>query len=273
MIFIIICHFLDNCKVMIYDRVYKKVGEVMKNEITTITKKITYQESDFTGQYRLANLFSTLADLATINALQTKIWQEELQQVYGWILVKQTLRLHKPVMINDALTISTRAGKSSRIQFTRLYDIQDENQMYIGGVYSSWTFIDIQKRKIVRPDKVGIVIPEIEEYHHEVEAYQEIKEDISLSCKATRKVVYSDIDVNLHMNNYRYIEWAMDVMDYTVFKTHYISETSMVFKKEMAPNTVANILYGEKDGYFKVQISSEDGSTTYFEMGGYFTKI
>jgi acyl-ACP thioesterase len=245
----------------------------MKNEITIINKKITYQESDFVGQYRLANLFSTLADLATLNALQTNIWQENLQQRYGWILTKQTLRLHKPILINDVLNISTRANKSSRIQFTRMYDIHDVNDICIGGVYSSWTFIDIEKRKIIRPNKVGITLPEIEEHSHAVEAYEEIKKDIPLTCKAIRQVVYSDIDVNLHMNNYRYIEWAMDVMDYTLFNTYYISEVSMVFKKEMAPSTVAKILYGAQDNYFKVRIVSEDEETMYFEMGGYLTTV
>ncbi|MFV0394811.1 MAG: acyl-[acyl-carrier-protein] thioesterase [Coprobacillaceae bacterium] len=245
----------------------------MKNEETIIKKKITYQESDFTGQYRLANLFSTLSDLATLNALQVNIWKEELQLQYGWILTKQTMKLNRPIEINEEIKFSTRAGKSSRIQFTRLYDFYDSENKSIGGVYSTWTFIDIHKRRIVRPDKVGIVIPEVEEHQHAVDGYQEIESDIPMLCKAKREVVYSDIDVNQHMNNYRYIEWSMDVIDYKIFETHYISEVSMAFKKEMAPGTKAKVLYGEKDNYFKVRIVSENEEIVYFEIGGYFKEM
>lgn len=245
----------------------------MKNEETIVKKKITYQESDFVGHLRLANLFSTLSDLATINALQVGIWKEELQQQYGWILTKQTMKLNTPMAINEEISFSTRAGSCSRIQFTRLYDFYNENKNPIGGVYSTWTLIDIHKRRIVRPDKVGITIPEIEKHPHFVDTYQEIKEDIEILCHDERKVVYSDIDINQHMNNYRYIEWAMDVMDYKKFITHYISEVSMTFKKEMAPNTIAKILYGQKDNYFRVQIVSQDENIVHFEMGGYFQEL
>lgn len=245
----------------------------MKNEETVLKKKITYQESDFVGHFRLANLFSTLSDLATINALEIGIWKEELQLQYGWILTKQTMKLNKPMKINEDILFSTRAGNSSRIQFSRMYDFYDEDKVPIGGVHSTWTIIDIHKRRIVRPDKIGIVIPEIEEHSHYVEAYEEIKEDIELTSLKERTVVYSDIDVNQHMNNYRYIEWAMDVMDYKKFITHYISEVSMIFKKEMAPETKAKVLYGERENYFKVQIVSQDENIVHFEMGGCFKEL
>ena len=260
---------------MIYYLVINKVRKtekIMKNEESLITKKITYQESDFVGYYRLANLFSTLSDLATKNGRLTGIWQEELEGRYGWILTKQTIKLFRPIKINEEVTFTTRAGKSSRIKFTRLYDIFDSHGICIGGVYSTWTFIDIQKRKIIRPEIVGVNIPEIEEHKHAVEKYEEIKNTVDLELVAERVVSYSDLDINQHMNNYRYLEWALDVMDCKLFNTYYISEASVNFKKEMLVGTKAKIFYGINDLYFKVRIVSEDNSTEHFEMGGYLRK-
>lgn len=244
----------------------------MKNEESIITKKITYQESDFVGHYRLANLFSTLSNLATKNAVQTGIWQEELESKYGWILVKQTIKLDRPIKINEEITFSTRAGKSSRVKFTRLYDIFDSAGACIGGVYSTWTLIDIHKRKIIRPETVGVNIPKIEEYKHAVEKYEEIKDTVTMELVAERIVTYSDLDINQHMNNHRYLEWALDVMDCNLFNTYYICEASVQFKKEMLAHTKAKIFYGINDLYFKVRITSEDNSIEYFEMGGHLRK-
>lgn len=245
----------------------------MKNEKTVIEKRITYQESDHKGHYRLSNLISVLSDLATLNALEIQIWDTALDGQYGWILTKQTLRLHRPIESGETISLSTQAGKASRIQFTRLYDFYDENESVVGGGYSAWTFIDLQRRRIVRPDKVGIVIPEITEHTHTVNDYVAIEKEMEMEEMGRRKVSYSDIDVNLHMNNSRYIEWALDVMDISIFDTYYISEVSMLYKKEMAPETEAIILSGKKDEYFKVQLVSLDKDIVYFELGGRLTPI
>lgn len=245
----------------------------MENLETKIKKNILYQESDYCGHYRLSEMFSILSDLATKNATEIGIWKEEFEGIYGWVLVKQTLKLQRPIKIGEAIYLSTRAGKSSKIQFVRQYDIQDNNDHFIGGVYSVWTLLDLHQRRIVRPDKVGMDIPGIKHYEHYVSSYQEVDTAIDVSFVMERKVVYSDLDVNQHMNNYRYIEWALDVFDYTAFKEYFITELSMVYKKELAPNTNVKILFGQKDNAFKVVFVSEDEQTIHFELSGLLSKI
>lgn len=244
----------------------------MKNEETVLEKTVQYQEVDYVGNYRLANLFSTLADLATNNAAQIGIWKKEYQGRYGWVLAKQTLVLKRPIKINELIYLSTRAAESKRVQFIRYYQLKDSMHENIGCIYSLWTLLDLEKRKITRPDKIGIKMPEIEEYSYQLKEYKEIRNDIDVAYKMSKEVLYSDVDVNQHMNNYRYIEWAIDLIEYDVFKDCFINELSMVFKKEMTPHTKAKLYYGQKDNYFKVIIKSEDENVIYFEMGGYLNK-
>lgn len=244
----------------------------MENLETKIKKSILYQESDYCGHYRLSEMFSILSDLATQNATEIGIWKEEYENIYGWVLVKQTMQLHRPIKIGENIFLSTRADKSSKIQFVRQYDIQDNNDHYIGGVYSVWALIDLNRRRIVRPDKVGMDIPEIKHYEHYVSFYKEVDTSIEVSFVMERKVVYSDLDVNQHMNNYRYIEWALDIFDYTIFKDYFITELSMVYKKELAPNTNVKIYFGKKDDRFRVTFISEDEQTVHFELSGILSK-
>ncbi|WRK53301.1 thioesterase [Coprobacillaceae bacterium CR2/5/TPMF4] len=46
-----------------------------------------------------------------------------------------------------------------------------------------------------------------------------------------RQVLYSDVDVNQHMNNSRYIEWALDAIAMEVFDNKYFSEVSVFLKR------------------------------------------
>ena len=72
---------------------------------------------------------------------------------------KQTVKLKRPLLVGEELIVSTRAKGERKIQYFRTYDLKINDEV-VGGIYSIWTLIDIEKRRIVRPQKVGITIPE-----------------------------------------------------------------------------------------------------------------
>lgn len=244
----------------------------MKNKETIIKKKVQYQESDYCGKYSIPSLIATLSDLATQNAIEIGIWKEELENKYGWILLKQTIKMERAITMGEEIYLSTRAGKSSKIQFTRQYDIFDINKKEIGGVYSVWALIDLSLRSLARPDKTGMEIPTIEQFPHYIEEYTKINQEIAVEPVMTRTVLYSDLDVNQHMTNHRYIEWALDVLEYTEFKDNYISELTMQYRQELSPNTKVNLHYGKVNEQFRVVIYNEDNTIIHYEVSGILTK-
>ena len=147
--------------------------------------------------------------------------------------------------------------------------VEDENGDEIASVYSLWTLIDLEKRRITKPDKAGIIMPEIKSYDYTIEEYHEIIKELPLDYVMERQVLYSDVDVNQHMNNSRYIEWAFDAVGIRIFEQHYFKEVSILYKQEMAPGTIAKIYRYFDDKYVKVVFKSIDDSVIYFEMGGY----
>ena len=241
----------------------------MENLLSSLEVKVTYQETDYCGNYRMSTLVSQLSDLATENAIKVGIWKPSLGANYGFVLAKKTIILKRPIKIDEQIKLYTRAAGRKRIQFIRNYWIEDEQGNEIAAIYSLWTLIDLKKRRITKPEKIGIVMPELKEYQYSIDSYHDIKDDLKLDYMMTRSVLYSDVDVNLHMNNSRYIEWALDVIPLEVFKDQYFREISVFFKKEMAPNTQAKIYCYLDDDYAKVVFKSLDEQLTYFEFGGY----
>ena len=59
-------------------------------------------------------------------------------------------------------------------------------------------------------------------YKYTINNYNEIFNDVELSYVMNRTVLYSDIDVNQHLNNSRYFEWAFDAIPVEFFKDIYI---------------------------------------------------
>ena len=184
----------------------------MENTISSLKISVQCQEADYQGNYRISNLMSKLSDLATINALQIGIWNNNLSEKYGFVLTKETIILKRPIKINELIKFYTRASGYKRIQFTRNYWVEDVHGEEIASIYSLWTLIDLKKRRIIKPEKAGIVMPEIIPYNYNINNYNEIHDDVELSYIMERTVLYSDIDVNQHLNNSRYFEWAFDVL-------------------------------------------------------------
>ncbi len=199
----------------------------------TINKTVLYADVDYSGHFKMTTLFQLLTTLATEDAITLGIWSMDMMDSYGWIVSKQTMELDEAICLHDEIEITTYADKGSFVIFPRYYIIKKNNKV-IGKISSVWTLLDLKKRMIVAPRRVGIKMPDI---NHDIklEAPKTIDEDLKMSFVNERKVLYSDVDTNQHMNNTRYIEWALDLLDFDIFKEKYIYNISINYLKEIKP--------------------------------------
>ena len=79
----------------------------MKNSETKEEYEIEYQNVDYYGEYKYSDLLSKLSNLATKNAIEIGLWNESFNGKYGWVLVKQTVKLKRPLLIGEKLTVSS----------------------------------------------------------------------------------------------------------------------------------------------------------------------
>lgn len=231
-------------------------SENMDDLLTKENKKIEICEVDYMGEYQLYHLFNRFSEIATINAIKIGLWNQEMMGKYGWVVAKQTLHLEEPILYNDEIIISTLPGKASFVSFPRYYFINKKGYQ-IGYCSSLWTLIDLQRRRIVAPKRVGIQVPNV---HHNLylEEPQNINVNIPLFYIETRQVRYSDVDTNQHMNNTRYIQWALDIIDYHMHQDDFISDISIQYKKEIAPLTQVELYMGHDQLHYIIEGKQED---------------
>lgn len=241
----------------------------MESMKTSEIKTIEISDVDYMGDYQLCHLFNRFATIATKNAIQLGMWNPSMIEQYGWVVAKQTLTLDQPIKLDDVIEISTIIDKGSFVAFPRYYFIHKDGKE-IGRCSSIWTLIDIQNRRIVSPKKIGITIPDI---HHDIHLPTPINIDdqIELDFKIKRQVLYSDVDTNQHMNNTRYIQWALDIIDYDIHKENFIKEISINYKKEIRPLEFVNMYVGHIDNKYIVEGKSDEGDV-YFVIEIYFVK-
>lgn len=225
-------------------------------------RNIEICEVDYMGQYQLCHLLNRFAELATANAKHLGLWNESMMNKYGWVVAKQSLHLDKPIYYKDTIELSTTVSNGTYVSFPRYYFIKRGDEQ-IGYCSSVWTLLDIQKRRIIPPKRIGINVPKIT-HHVFLESPKNIVLNIPMKYVCTRQVLYSDIDTNQHMNNTRYVQWAMDVINYQIHQDYFVNDMTIHYKKEIRPLENVELYLGNKD--FRYIVEGRNEETVYFTI-------
>lgn len=217
---------------------------------------IHYQDVDYTGTLKLSHLLDHFSNIATTHAIKIGVWNQSMIKQYGWILAKMHIEIKQPIL-TGSYELETYPGQASKVIFPRYYQLIQNNQCLVEAS-SIWTLLDLQKRRIMMPSRVGIQFPIIEKQKKEIPLPQDLPTDIPYKHVMTRKVLYGDVDTNQHMNNARYIEWACDLLDYDYFKDHYIDTIDIFFKHEIEPQSLVDLYYFDITDTFYIKGVCED---------------
>ena len=76
----------------------------------------------------------------------------------------------------------------------------------------------------------------------------------------TRKIHYSDLDFNCHMNNVRYVELLMDTHDFEFYKTHRPSFISLNYIKEIKENEMVTV-YSDRNNPETIEVKVDGGTS------------
>lgn len=212
---------------------------------------INYQDVDYSGTLKLNHLLDHFSNIATTHAIKIGVWSQNMVEHYGWILAKMHLEIKQPIKTGN-YELETYPGQASKVIFPRYYRVLQDNQCVVEAS-SIWTLLDLQKRRITMPSRVGIQFPEVKSLEHEVALPQDLPTDIPYCFSMSRTVLYGDVDTNQHMNNARYIEWACDLVDYDYFKDHFIDVIDIFFKHEIEPHSLVELYYYQEEDTFYIK--------------------
>ena len=196
---------------------------------------VELSDVDFQYHIKLSALANKFQDLANIASQALGLGFETIYKAFGvvWALVRMRVDIERLPTLGETIKIQTWAPKPKSLQFDRDFIVLDENGDIIIRAVSAWVLIDYQSRRI---RKASTVIHE---------DYQDPGLERAIDCvlgrfkaqgelnKKYQKVIgYSDIDLNGHLNNSKYVDFIMDCFSLEEHQKYRVKSLEVSFVNE-----------------------------------------
>ena len=150
----------------------------------------------------------------------------------AWVLAFLRLKVDRYPDWHDTLTIETWPSGLDRLYATREFILSDE-EGECARATSAWLVIDTERRRPLRPpaELYDIDTPD-RPAALDVDRTRMEAPDATPVHERTFRVRYHDLDLNRHVNNVRYVEWATETLPAEWLDTHVLRDLTLEFRAE-----------------------------------------
>ncbi len=215
------------------------------------TYDIPYFLVDKNRKLRITALMQFLEDVAIRHSESCGVGLDFYQDNgVAWVLAKWDIEVLSYPEFNQQITITTVPTSFRSFFGFRMMEVHDEKGTLLARVHTLWVFVDTRRKKpIPVTDEVmrayGLTRDQKEPLPIEAPSAPETDE-----LQAAFQVRPGDIDTNRHVNNIRFVEWALDTLPFDFTNNHTVHRVLVDYRKELMfgepVNAVADIV--ETDG-------------------------
>lgn len=180
----------------------------------------------------------------------------------GWILLEWKVKILRFPRYGESLRVTTWSrGVATFCTTLRDYEIFGEDGKPCVIASSKWAVVDVKAGKIAKIDEALIA-----QYQTETRSVFEEKDILRLrepkaySAESTYTVRRNEIDLNGHVHNLCYLDFALDALPEAVYQTAPFSEMRITYRKEILLGENITCKYCGVDGVHTIGIYGGDGT-------------
>ena len=224
--------------------------------------KVSPVAVDQFGRLKASRLLAYLQDVAGDHSAILGTDQKALtDKNLFWAVIRHRVQITRLPHSGEKLRIETWPMPTTRTAYPRSTIAYDEAGNECFRSISLWILMDASSRAMVLPGKSGVEVGGLLR-GCELRAPSSIlpKEMGSLQERIVR---YTDLDINGHMNNCRYLDWVEDLLPSAFHAQHEIREFTLCYMSEVLENEQVQLHWELSDGpVLTVEAVRRDGEET-----------
>ncbi len=196
------------------------------------------RDIDLTKKLKISALFNYLQDISSLHVENLGIGIEAIEKRCGviWILMRAKAEIERYPFWNEDITIETWHQKPKKLEFERDFIVRDATGDVIIRVVSMWIIIDTKTRQPKKSELINVQYPPFfEERAITNSRLGKIKPFSHTKIAYKKTIGYSDTDINGHINNAKYIDFATDCFPVEQHMQYYIKSMRINYIREAIP--------------------------------------
>lgn len=173
-----------------------------------------------------------------------------------WAVIRHRVHIHRLPRAGETITMETWPMPTTRVAYPRSAAGYDAEGNLLFQVASLWVLVNTNTRMMALPKNSGIIVPG--EIAGTELALPESLAPLSLEGKAVRRVGFSELDWNGHVNNTRYLDWICDLLPSPFHKENPVKDITICYLTEAREGEQLSLNYALSHGpVLQVEASRE----------------
>lgn len=214
-------------------------------------------EVDYNKKLKLNSMFNYMQEAAFNHACSLGAGYEDLlNQGFIWVLSRVSVKIIKYPEWREKINLETWPKGVNKLFALRDFIIRDETNEKVALATTAWLVLDTKSMRPQRVQALRADLPDNQGAFALNEELEKIENQDEFEFEIERTAAYSDIDVNKHVNNAKYVEWIIDSFpkeffsssSIKSFKLNFLTETKLgdrVVIKRGSYNGLCNVYYIE----------------------------
>jgi medium-chain acyl-[acyl-carrier-protein] hydrolase len=216
--------------------------------------RIHVYETGPDGKLNIYSLFNYMQDIASVHAIQLGFGRDDLlKDNRFWVLSRMYAEIDEWPSWEETIILRTWPNGTDKVFALRNYEVTFPDGKHIASGSSSWLILDLTTKRVQRPDSI------LTKYNFDLHSefspvrFASKLEPAYERGKASQDfmVKVSDLDVNLHTNNVRYLKWVYDTYPLDFIMKNDPRSAEINYLAESVFNEEINIKSSqEEDGFY-----------------------
>lgn len=188
------------------------------------------------GRLKPGHLLSFVQDAAGDHSKLLGTGRDALDEKHlFWAVIRHRVQISRLPNSGEKITLETWPMPTTRTAYPRASIAFDREGKELFRCVSLWVLMDQNTRAMVLPGKSGIALKGLVRGNELAIPGSLMPKTMEYQMRRT--VRFTDLDINGHMNNCRYLDWVTDLLPSSFHKEHSMREFSVSYLSEVTEGT------------------------------------
>ena len=207
----------------------------MKDYLTIFSKQYDINTLNINSkkQLSLLGVLGIIQDISAEHAYHLGFGYEDMKrQGFFWVLIRQKLKMDSWPAWHKTITVKTWAQPIKSFYAIREFELFADDQK-IGACSTTWMILDSIKRTPKETNNLeGSFANTRKDYSLDFKAGRIVEPEQAMQFQKDVNVKISDLDMNNHVNNIKYSQWALDTVPFEKHHEYAVAEHEINFLGE-----------------------------------------